>query len=210
MRGYKLREIEKGKRLDYFFTYYGWMACAALIILITAAYLLFLIFIRPRADIRILWLSDRYNAVSEAVLTEKMEDTFPWDTNRDGKVKITLNCVDFSSPFDGLDLQTKSETAILLSTGNNYIIFANQYAFNWLTSEGLLGTWADYKGYSESPNDDRILQIKLSELAFFTENAILSEYGEMVLCVLKPPEEDALYREEMEMLTSLLIYSNPA
>lgn len=210
MRGYKLREIEKGKRLDYFLTYYGWAACAVLIVLITALYLLFLIFIKPRSDIRILWLSDRYNAVSETVLTGKMENTFPWDTNHDGKVKITLNCVDFSSPFEALDLQTKSEAAILLSTGNNYLIFANPYAFNWLTSEELLGTWADYRGFSESPADDQILQIKLSELAFFTEDAILSEYGEMVLCVAKPPAEDALYREEMEMLASLLRYDPPA
>lgn len=199
---HRLRQIEKGKRLDYFFSYYSLALFVLLAAVITVVYLLYLICFKPRPDARLLWLSDRFDAVMEAELTGLLESNSSWDLNGDGHVRISLSCVEFSAPFQELSMETKAETAILLSAGENYIIFANGFAFDWLSKQRLLASESEMS--ADAALGDAPLSIPMSDFPLFSRSSILSGYDGMSICVAKPPADREKYDRELELLCRLL------
>ena len=207
MRGetWQLKDVPKGKRWSYFWHYYGFRVFMGVLIGFLALDWLYVIFIRPRSDISVLWLSDRYDLLGENVFRDKLQDELDWDLNGDGTASVTLNYVDFDAAYTDLAADTKQSLLTIFSVGDNYIYFVNDYARDWLSENELLGSWDDFGGWEGRTGTDPF-DVNTSDVPFFSDEYPQS-LEDIHICIALPLEGDEeAYAAQMDALRNLLLY----
>lgn len=202
MKKYHLRDIPSKERWKYFWSYYKLQVAFVVCFLVMAGYTLYLLFLRPRTDVVLLWLSDKYDLACEGLLCEEMEQEF-LDTDKDGRVTVSLSYVQFDGEYDELSQETRAEIAVLVSAHNTYIFLADQDAVKWLEEKDLLGSWGDL-GSSQGGNEEEIFKADLSSVAFFNKD-VYDVLQECQICIAKPPEENTeSYDLQMKALRDII------
>lgn len=204
MKKFRMRDVPKGKRWNYFWSYYAFHVFWAVIFSVFTGYTVYLLCFKPHTDVSLMWLSDRYDLVCEGLLNKEMQREFP-DINGDGTVKVTLSHILFDREYEKLPQETKAELSILLSVGDTYILFASDTAAEWLREMNLLGTWGDFGGCEGKPDKD-IFLVKISQVEFFRKDGY-NALKEANLCIVRPPVgERKNYDIQMNVLRKLLQY----
>jgi hypothetical protein len=205
VKKYKIRDIPKGQRWGYFWSYYTLHVFCIVIAAAMLGYTAYLVFIKPHSDLSLMWLSDRYDPVCENVVKDKIEKEMDWDINGDGTVKVSISYMEFDTEYRQLDADTKTELAIIMSTGDNYIFLVNDYAMQWMLDNDLLGTWGDFGG-CEGEDDNEIFAIEATDLHFFSEESFEALEGMRICIAQRPSEKTGLYDAQMSALRELRQY----
>lgn len=200
-RKYRLRDIPKEKRLNHFLTYYKphiFFAFAAVLLLGHTLYGL----LKPKADIQVMWLSDKYTMNCEYALRNLLE-SLDWDTNGDGETHLLLTYIDFDRDYHQLSYDTMSELTIL-TAGQEYSFFlVNDYALSWMRENDILATWEEIGVLDEG---DGYVVVPLSRMEEFSSD-FLAPLQEAYLCVTPPPADlsaQAEYLRQTEALRRFL------
>ena len=198
MKKTRLRDVPKGKRWGHFWQYYGLHVFLGILLGSFALYTFYIIALKPRTDVSVLMLSDRFELSCETAMREKMDEQSALDINGDGVVQVMLSYVQFDGE-EKLALDTRMELLTLLSAGDIYIFLANSEATQWLQEQELLGTRGDFQGST----DDRILSVPVSELPIFQgeEFDVIQHLTMHIAC---PPGDRELYDAQMTALYQLL------
>lgn len=199
MKKTRLRDVPRGKRWSHFWHYYGLHVFLILFFGSLALYTFYLAVLKPRTDLSILMLSDRFELSCETAMREELNGQPLLDINGDGTVRASLSYVQFGGGEDDLQMDTRMELLTLLSAGNIYIFLANEDAYVWLSQQKLLGTWGDLRG----DTDDKVFSVPVSELPLFQgeEFEVLQHLSMYIAC---PPEERDSYDAQMAALHQLL------
>ena len=198
MQKYRLRDVPKGKRLKHFIYYYWGHTLFALGFCVLLGYTAYL-FLRPKADVQVMWMSDRYSATCETALQRSL-DQLEWDINEDGHMRALLTYIDFYGPYRDLDMTTKQEVMILVS-GQGYSFFlADQNAVDWLKENEILGTWADL-GVTDERNGEYLL-IPAREIAEFS-GEYTEPLEEVYLCITATPSDPERLIEYEKQIAAL-------
>lgn len=199
MGNYRMRDVPRGKRWAHFWRYYKLHVLAALIAAVLLGNVIYASFLKPKADVFLLWLSDQYSLTCEQALLEKLEMLPDWDLNGDGTVRVRLNHVDFSAPFDELGLPVQSELLTIYSAEESCIYLLSDYAVEWMAENDLLGQWRDLGLEGEG-----IFALRAGELPFFQEEA-LAPLADTMLSIAKPGQQSGpVYDAQMDALRALL------
>ena len=198
MKKTRLRDVPKGKRWSHFWQYYGLHVFLGILLGSFALYTFYIIVLKPKTDISVLMLSDRFELSCETAMRQELNGQLVLDVNGDGVVQAMLSYVQFGGEAD-LPLNTRMELLTLLSAGDIYIFLANFEASQWLIEQNLLGTWGDLLGST----DERILSIPVSELSFF-QGGEFEMIHHLTMHVACPPVDRELYDAQMTALYQLL------
>ncbi len=202
MQHYRIKDVPLKKRPGYVWTYYKWHIILAAIGIFMVSGLIYTIFIRPRTDVSVMWLSPYYELSADTLIKERLAG-LPWDVNGDGKVSVGVQHVEFTdNPEKNLDVQMQMMT--LIGSGSFDIYLVSDTALAWFLEKDLAGSWTDYDADSEKGDEPFIIPCK--ELAFFRGDG-LSSMEELTLVIAKPSEDEKkaeFYRREMDALKSLV------
>lgn len=199
MKKTKLKEVPRGKRWSHFWHYYGLRVFLGAVIGFMLLYTLYLAVLKPKTDISIMMLSDRFDLSCETAMREELNSLPVLDINGDGTVRVSLNYVPFDSTGEALPLEDKMELMTILSAGDIYFFLANGDGYQWLSQQQLLGTWGDLTG----SEDSRIFSVPVSELPFFQGDAF-AVLESLTLYIACPPQEAQPYQAQMAALRQLL------
>ena len=199
MKKTRLRDVPKGKRWSHFWHYYGLSVFLGVFLGGMVLYTLYLAILKPPADLAIMILSDRFDLSCETAIREELGSLDCLDVNGDGTVRLSLNYVPFDTPGDELPLEDRMELMTILSAGNIYVFLANEDGSQWLSEQGLLGTWGDFNG----TEDSEPFAVPVKELPIFQGEgfAVLQHLTLYIAC---PPEDGTNYQAQMAALRQLL------
>lgn len=198
---YRMRNVPRGKRWAHFWRYYKLHMLAALIAAVLLGNVIYASFLKPRTDVVLLWLSDRYSLPCEHALLEKLETLPDWDLNGDGTVRVRLNHVDFSAPFDKLGLSVQSELLTVYSVEESCIYFLSDYAVEWMTENDLLGQRQDL-----GLDGEGLFALRAGELRFFQEEALVP-LADATVGIARPGRQSGpVYEAQMDALRALLAW----
>ena len=198
MQKYKLRDVPKGKRLKHFIHYYWGHTLFVLFLGILLGYTAYL-FLRPKADVQVMWMSGDYTVTCETALQRSL-DNLDWDTNEDGHMRALLTYVDFDTSYADLDMTTKQEVMILVS-GQGYSFFlAGQHAVDWMAENEILGTWAEL-GVTDERAEEYLL-IPARELDVFS-GEYLKPLEDVYLCITATPTDPERLEEYESQIAAL-------
>lgn len=187
------------QRWAYFWHYYKFYMFLIVVVLVMLGYGLYMSFLRPKTDISLLWLSDRYDLSCETALRETLETQLDWDLNEDGTVCVRLNHVDFSVPYVELDISAQAELLTLYSAEDSCIYLLSSCAVEWMTENDLLGQWED-----AGLDGDGILALCAADLPIFG-GELFTPLADATLCIAKPEQASAeAYAAQMAALRELL------
>lgn len=197
---YRLRDIPKGKRLEYFRMYYKAHVIFGLLGAFLVGYTLYGI-LKPKADLQVMWLADSYTSQCEQALRNTLE-ALDWDTNGDGKTRVMLTYIDFDRDYSELDYSRKTEVTVLVA-GQEYSFFlVNDYAKDWMLENELPAAWREL-GVSSMAQDDYVF-VPLSTLPAFS-GEFMEPLETLYLCVVQaPPGKEAEYSIQYEALRRFL------
>lgn len=215
IRHYRLKDVPPQKRPGYIWCYYKWHIMTALCGAALLVWITYMLFLHPRPDLSVMWLSSEYEFLADTRVKERLK-FLPWDLNHDGRVKIAVQHVQF--PEDGSDMEVQMQLGTLMAAGNFHIFLVSDTAMAWLADNGLSGTWEDFdpdhvwqEVLSEDMKADIIsggeaFCISCEDLEFFRGDG-LSSMKNLSLTITKPPTDEKgllRYRQEMEALEELL------
>lgn len=214
MKTFRWKDVPKGERLSYFFTYYRWQLFYGVFGLLCAAVLISPM-LRPRTDVSILWLTSDFNMMTDTVLREEFGN-MPWDVNGDGKTSVALQFIEFPDDYASA-LETQMETLTLISSGRFPVYLLNETAKGWFEETGMIGTWADYgateaSAYRDRSGTEEPFAIPCSELKFFDGTGISANSETYLVIGAAPADEEKLadYRAQIRVLESLLMQEEPS
>ena len=199
----RLRDVEKGKRLEHFFTYYKVQTFYCILFAFLIGYSLYG-FLKPRADVQVMWLSGSFTMECEQELRDNCEK-LDWDTNGDGIVAMMLTHVDFYCDYEDLSSATTQELVYLVAAQDFSFFLVNDFAIDWMQKNEILGTYRD-AGIT-GPGEDQPLLIPVTQIRELT-----GEHDEpledLYLCITPTPENDekrlSEYLKQTEALRRLL------
>ena len=200
---YRLRDIPKGERLAHFLNYYKLRTFFLLVFAVMVGYTLYGIF-KPRPDLQVMWLSDRYSLECEFQLRKTLEG-LNWDTDGDGNSGgAMLTYIDFDREYQALSYEVKTELTVLVA-GQEYSFFlVNELARDWMEENELLATWEE-AGIS-GPGAERYLAVPVKQMEAFSPPP-LEQMSHNCLCVTPPPFEESKlpeYRRQTRVLREFL------
>lgn len=138
LRKKRIQDVPKGKRWEFFLTYYSRPLLLGLLCGGLVAYTLYLAIWKPPADFSILILSDSFDLSCESAMRECFSREEALDLNGDGTVRVLLNFFQFD-PVSG-DFRSEDKMALMtiLSAGDTDLFLANESAAQWLNENGLI------------------------------------------------------------------------
>ncbi len=211
----RMEDVPPPKRPAYIWCYYKWHIIAALLGASALVWITYMLFLHPRPDLSIMWLSSEYEFLADTRIKERL-DSLPWDLNHDGRVKVAVQHVQF--PEDSSNMKVRMQLGTLMAAGNFHIFLASDTAQVWLADNDLFGTWDNFApdGARQEVIPERVRAdlisggevfcISCEDLEFFRGDG-LSSMKNLSLVITKPPtDEEGLlkYRREMEALRELL------
>ena len=90
MKKTRLRDVPKGKRWGHFWQYYGLHVFLGILLGSFALYTFYIIALKPRTDVSVLMLSDRFELSCETAMREKMDEQSALDINGDGEADAIM------------------------------------------------------------------------------------------------------------------------
>lgn len=198
---YRWRDLKKGERLEYFWMYYKYHLFFGVILAFLLGYTLYGI-LKPKPDLQVMWMSERYTPQCEYALRDVLEG-LDWDTNGDGRTEVMLTYVDFDMNYHDLSYSVKSEISVLVA-GQEYSFFlVNGYARDWMLENDLAADWGDL-GAEEMEAGEPVF-IPVEELDCFSSDELEPLAGTF-LCSAHPAEgKEEEYLRQTEALRGFLI-----
>lgn len=215
----KITDIEKGKRLSYFWDYYKIPLLVIIIIVGICASLTYHIFFKPLPDTNIFIAT--VDKPITTYLTDNLEKTINdnlYDIDGDGTVKLkfdtvlTTTSIDVSDPEQQTAMATKF--ASILSVGKYIIEIVDETAFSYLLEENLV---ADYKileecGYENKDNIQGFVKIPIENTKLGLSNG-LEEVPNQLYITFRAPTRNSdktgngaiYYKNQVKFFISLLM-----
>lgn len=201
---YRLRDLPKGERLEYFWMYYKFHLIFGLLGAFLIGYTLYGV-LKPRPDLQVMWMSDKYTTQCEYALRDTLE-SLDWDTNGDGKTRVLLTYVDFEQDYHQLSYSLKSEITVLVA-GQEYSFFiVNDHAWDWMLENELPATWREIGVDNDNP--DGFVLVPLSQLEAFSGD-YMEPLEDLYLCAAQAVQgKEDEYALQAEALRRFLADQN--
>ncbi|MBE7010117.1 MAG: hypothetical protein E7418_01340 [Ruminococcaceae bacterium] len=194
---YKLSEVPKGQRWQYFLDYYKIPTIVGLALLIAIISILKSTVFAPKNDLCILLASKAY--VDHEVTRQIMDDMsrMPIDYDGDGEVLVSLDFVHLDPEAQQQDPEyfqaQQMKLMAILSTAQSALQIVDEEAYQYLLEEELIGAYGELSETHGHEASDMI-KIPLTSLAPFRSYA--EELPDGLFMTLRP--KDAMQIHESE------------
>ncbi len=214
----KITDVEKGKRLSYFWDYYKIPLLVIIIIVCMCASLTYHIFFKPLPDTNIFIAT--VDKPITTYFTDSLEKTINdnlYDIDGDGTVKLKFDTILTSLSINVADPEQQSAMATkfasILSVGKYIIEIVDEEAFNYLLEENLV---ADYKvleeyGYDNKDNFHGFVKIPIENTSLGTVNGLDTIPNQLYLTFRAPTRSSdksgngaVYYQNQVKFFISLL------
>ena len=209
----KISEVPKEKRLSYFWDYYKIHTIVIILLIISVISLVKVTVLRTVPDSEILMVTIGNKIHNDYVpKTEEMLSSLPIDFNGDGKAIASIQKIALSAaerPEDAeLEYTTTMKLSAVLSSAQCIIQIVDEDIFEYLDSEGLIGTYDELSGYGFSGSEK--IKVPLSETVFSDE--LISPYENELYITLRPKDASLLsnkkkeqnYENQLKLLAALI------
>ena len=214
----KITDVEKGKRLSYFWDYYKVPLLVIIIIIAMCSSLAYHIFFKPLPDTNIFIAT--VDKPITTYFTDNLEKTINdnlYDIDGDGTVKLkfdtilTTESINIADPEQQTAMATKF--ASILSVGKYIIEIVDEAAFNYLLEENLV---ADYKileeyGYTNKNNIHGSVKIPIEDTKLGNTNGIDTVPNQLFITFRAPTRNSdktgsgaVYYENQVKFFISLL------
>lgn len=214
----KITDVEKGKRLSYFWDYYKIPLLVIIIIVCMCASLTYHIFFKPLPDTNIFIAT--VDKPITTYFTDNLEKTINdnlYDIDGDGTVKLKFDTILTSASINVADPEQQSAMATkfasILSVGKYIIEIVDEEAFNYLLEENLV---ADYKvleeyGYDNKDNFHGFVKIPIENTSLGIVNGLDTIPNQLYLTFRAPTRNSdksgsgaVYYQNQVKFFISLL------
>ncbi len=175
----KITDVEKGKRLSYFWDYYKIPLLVIIIMICICSSLAYHIFFKPLPDTNIFLA-----AVDKPItthLTDNLEKTINdnlYDIDGDGTVKLKFDTILTTASINVADPEQQTAMATkfasILSVGKYIIEIVDDTAFDYLLEANLVADYAilEEYGYENKNNAEGFVKIPLEETKLGTTKGL--------------------------------------
>lgn len=195
-----INDVEKGKKLQYFWDYYKVPVLVILVVIIMLVSVIKTVFFSPKTDSSIF-----LTTVNEGITTTLTDRTRAFlqeevgDLNGDGKIKIAFEPIIMLEESEDKEAQNMLATKFtaVLSVGKYIIEIVDEDTFLYLKEQGLVADYSVLTKYGFNTDKTGNVKIPLTETVF-SEIKGMDEFEERLFLTLRPPTRKSDLTEDGE------------